>query len=569
MTRLWSCSRTNSFDKSLSKTNRNMNVFKKLVCIVMTIILISACKEKSEKKGTVKYERPNIIIIMSDDMGYSDIAPYGGEIETPNLTKLADNGIRLTQFYNTGRCCPTRASLMTGCYPHQAGIGHMTNSPESPGYHNYGVPEYQGFLSKNTVTIAEALKQNGYNTFMSGKWHLGYFGKEKWPKQRGFDKFYGIVPGAASLFKPVYPRGITRDNDTISISDPNYYTTDAFTDEAIKFLTDSKNEDNEKPFFLYLAYNAPHWPIQAPQEVVDKYKGKYMIGWQELREERYERMKTMGLIDPNWKLTLQDSRDWDSLNDEKKQEMDLRMAIYAAMVDRMDQNIGKLVDSLKVNNLLDNTVIIFLNDNGACAEFSELGSGPKEQLETKEGYILSYGKAWANASNTPYREYKHWLHEGGIATPFIVHWPDGISKEQRGNIINEYGFLPDIMATCLDLAEMDYPKEYNGNKIIPTSGKSLRPLFTENKRIHEEPIFWEHEGNKAVRFGKFKLVQKWSADKKDNWELYDMVSDRTETNNIISENKEKANELIGYYNTWASKNNVRDWEEIEEILKSR
>lgn len=544
-----------------------MNVFKKLSGIVLALILLCACKEQLKKKVIDKDERPNIILIMSDDMGYSDIAPYGGEIETPNLAKLADEGIRLTQFYNTGRCCPTRASLMTGCYPHEAGIGHMTNPPENPGQHNYGLPEYQGFLSKNTVTVAEVLKQNNYNTFMTGKWHLGYSGKEKWPKQRGFDKFYGIVPGATNLFKPEYPRGITEDNEAVTITDENYYTTDAFTDKAIEFITGSKKEDKEKPFFLYLAYNAPHWPIQAPQEVVDKYKGKYKEGWQKLRERRYERMKTMGLIDANWDLTLQDSRDWDSLSNEMKQEMDLRMAIYAAMVDRMDQNIGKLVDSLKVNNILDNTVIIFLNDNGACAEFSELGSGPKEQLETKEGYVLSYGRAWANASNTPYREYKHWLHEGGMATPFIVHWPKGISKEQRGSIINEYGFLPDIMATCLDLAQAEYPKEYKGNSIIPTSGKSLRPLFKENKRIHDEPIFWEHEGNKAVRHAKYKLVQKWEKGVKDNWELYDMEKDRTEMHNIIKQMPDKAEDMIALYEQWAQKTNVLPWDEVKEIIK--
>lgn len=542
-----------------------------LLIVILTIqlgLFLFSCKGKQEIHDA-KNIKPNIILIMSDDMGYSDIAPYGGEIETPNLTRLADNGIRFTQFYNTGRCCPTRASLMSGCYPQEAGIGLMTNPPENPREFDYGVPEYQGFLSKNTVTIAEVLQQNGYNTFMTGKWHLGYTDKAQWPLQRGFDKFYGIVPGAANLFKPEYPRGITKDNDTISIKDPNYYTTDAFTDEAIKFITSSKKENRKKPFFLYLAYNAPHWPIQAPQEVVNKYKGKYMKGWQKLREERYQRMKTMGIINSNWDLSPQDARNWDSLDDEKKQEMDLRMAIYAAMVDRMDQNIGKLMDSLKANNTLDNTIIIFLNDNGACAEFSELGSGPKEQLETKEGYVLSYGRAWANASNTPYREYKHYLHEGGIATPFIIHWPKGIHKERRGSIINEYGFLPDIMTTFLDFAQAEYPKEYKGNKIIPSSGKSLRPLLTENIRIHNEPIFWEHEGNKAVRLGKFKLVQMWSPIKKDNWELYDMEKDRTEMHNIISKETQTAEKMITMYNDWATRIKVLPWEQVLEIQKNK
>lgn len=543
-----------------------MNISKEIGIFLITAFTVWGCQEKADKKTAVKDDRPNIILIMSDDMGYSDIAPFGGEIDTPNLTALAEEGLKFTQFYNTGRCCPTRASLLTGCYPHQAGIGHMTNPPESPDQHDYEVPGYRGALNNNTVTIAEVLKDAGYRTLMTGKWHVGYTDQKMWPLQRGFDKFYGILSGAANLFKPEYPRGITLDNDTISISDPHYYTTDAFTDEAIKFIADTEDEKKPRPFFLYLAYNAPHWPIQAPQDVIDKYKGKYSGGWQKLREKRYARMKDIGLIDVNWKLTDQDSRDWDSLDDEKKKEMDLRMAIYAAMVDRMDQNIGKLVDSLKARGEYDNTVIMFLNDNGACAEFDELGSGPAEQLETKEGYVLSYGRAWANASNTPYRLYKHYLHEGGIATPFIVHWPKGIPQEKRGETIREYGFLPDIMATSVDLAEATYPIKYKGNDIVPTSGKSLRPLFQESpKRIHTEPIFWEHEGNKAVRLGKYKLVEKWDKDAKDNWELYDMEKDRTETDNLIESLPEKAEEMIALYDDWASKSNVLPWEEVEQI----
>jgi len=533
---------------------------------LLIILLLAACNRDNKEESTAEDGRPNIVLIMSDDMGYSDIAPYGGEIETPNLTALAENGLKFTQFYNTGRCCPTRASLLTGCYPHQTGIGHMTNPPENPDSHDYGVPGYRGALNTSTVTMAEVLKDAGYRTLMTGKWHLGYTNKEFWPLQRGFDRFYGIIPGATNLFKPEYPRGITVGNDSITIDDADYYTTDAFTDEAIRFISDTEDDKKDSPFFLYLAYNAPHWPIQAPQEVIDKYKGKYKDGWQALREKRYARMQEMGLVDSNWKLTEQDSRDWDSLDEEKKTEMDLRMAIYAAMVDRMDQNIGKLVDSLKARGAYNNTVIMFLNDNGACAEFDELGSGQAEQLETKEGYVLSYGRAWANASNTPYREYKHWLHEGGIATPFIVHWPKGIPREKYGETIREYGFLPDLMVTAVDLADTNYPKEYKGNDIVASAGKSLVPLFRETpKRIHTEPIFWEHEGNKAVRLGKYKLVQKWDADETDNWELYDMEKDRTETADLMATHPEKAEEMIGLYEQWASKNKVLPWDEVQGI----
>lgn len=535
---------------------------KNLILLGLVIVSYYSCKQK--KINVPVDERPNIVLIMSDDMGYSDLAPYGGEINTPNLTTLAEGGIKFTQFYNTARCCPSRASLMTGCYPQQAGIGHMTNTPNNKNEHNYGVPEYQGKLSSNTMTIAELLKESGYSTLMSGKWHLSFHDKSQWPLQRGFDKFYGFIAGAGNYFKPEAPRNIYEGNEIVNITDEKYYTTDAFTDKSIEYIDATK--DKEKPFFLYLAYNAPHWPLQAPKEDIDKYRGRYLDGWENLRLQRYKRMKEMGLIDPSWRLSHDDIISWNSLDEKKKQEMDLRMAIYAAMVDRMDQNIGRLVADLKARNLYDNTIIMFLNDNGACAEFDELGSGPKEQLETKKGYALTYGKAWANASNTPYRMYKHWLHEGGIATPFIVHWPKGISKDIKGNIVNQYGFLPDIMATCLDLAQIEQPKEYNGNIITQHSGESLKPLFSGiPKQLHTEPIFWEHEGNKAVRLGKYKLVQEWKEGNEDNWELYDLENDRTETNNLITKMPNKANKMIVMYNEWATRIKVLPWDEVIKI----
>ncbi|MBB5268752.1 arylsulfatase [Algibacter amylolyticus] len=537
----------------------------RLIALVYLSILTSCGQKVPSPKGN-NNERPNIILIMSDDMGYSDLGCYGGEIDTPNLDALANNGLRFTQFYNGARCCPTRASLISGCYPHQTGIGHMTNPHNSDEY-DYGVPEYRGFLSKNNVTIAEVLKDAGYTTLMTGKWHLGDANKSQWPLQRGFDKYYGILEGASNYFKPKYPRGITFMNDTITEKAKDYYTTDAFTDYAIKFIDDSKQEDKEKPFFLYLAYTAPHWPIQAPQKIVEKYKGKYLEGWTKLRETRYARMKALGVIDENWELTSQDSRDWNSLSDEQKIEMDTRRAIYSAMVDRMDQNIGNLVNHLKTQNMFDNTLIIFLNDNGACAEFSELGSGNPNHLETKKAYnALSYGRAWANASNTPYKEYKHWTHEGGIGTPFIVHWPKMISKENQGKIISEYGFLPDIMASCVDVAQTNYPKAYEGNTIVPASGKSLVPLFKgENKQIHNEPIFWEHEGNKAVRLGKYKLVSKWEKEKETNWELYDMETDRTEMHNLANVRREKVDELRSMYDHWEKEKSVFAYSEVLKI----
>jgi arylsulfatase A-like enzyme len=535
--------------------------------VLCCIVLFSRCS------GPGNPVRPNIILIMADDMGYSDLGCYGGEIRTPNLDRLAEDGIRFTQFYNAARCCPTRASLMTGLYPHQTGIGHMTNYPGDSLAHDYGLPGYRGYLNRNCVTIAEVLQQAGYTTLMTGKWHLGYFGKEKWPLQRGFDRFYGIIPGACNYFHPAYPRGITYGNDTISIRDDDFYTTDAFTDSAIQFISESVGKESGsdgKPFFLYLAYNAPHWPLNAPPEDIERYRGKYMDGWQAARLRRYERMIEMGLVDQEWELTPQDSREWDTMNGEKKREMDLRMAIYAAMIDRMDQNIGRLVAFLEKEAILDNTLIMFLSDNGACAEFAELGSGPAEQLGTEQGYVLSYGRAWANASNTPYRKYKHWVHEGGISTPLIIHWPGVMPQKERGILVDEYGFLPDIMATCLDAAGATYPLEYGEHPIHPLAGKSLLPMVRGNNGpIHTEPIFFEHEGNKAVRMGKYKLVEYWDGDTEGKWELYDMEADRTEMNDLAGIMPEKVEEMRALYQEWAAANMVRPWDEILRIIRKK
>lgn len=541
-----------------------------LICISIVLIFWSCTGTNSENaqlsEETGNNERPNIILIMSDDMGYSDIGCYGGDVNTPNLDHMANNGLRFTQFYNTARCCPTRASLMTGLYPHQTGIGHMTNTPKDFEQHDLGVPQYRGFLNNTSVTLAEVLREAGYATLMAGKWHLGIRDTSKWPLQRGFDKFYGIIPGASNFFKPVHPRGITYMNDPVEVTDENYYTTDAFTEYGIKFIEESQQQNSEKPFFLYLAYTAPHWPLNAPTGDIEKYVGKYMEGWTELRKKRFAKMKEMGLIDENWELTPQDAREWDTLDEEKKKEMDLRRAIYSAMIDRMDQNIGKLVSYLETNDLKDNTVIIFLNDNGACAEFSELGSGPAEQLGTKEGYVLSYGRAWANASNTPYREYKHWVHEGGIATPFIVHWPNGIAGSRKGSLVRNYGFLPDIMATFIDLAGAEYPQAYKGNAITPTAGKSLVPVLTDgDQKVHNEPVFWEHEGNKAVRLGKFKLVSKWDKERDTQWELYDLEKDRTEMNNLAAEMPKKLDEMMAMYDAWAEKNNILPYDTVQYL----
>ncbi len=495
-------------------------------------------------------QRPNIILIMADDMGFSDIGCYGGEINTPNLDRLAEGGLRFTQFYNTARCCPTRASLMTGLYQHQAGMGGMVGS-RGPG-------PYQGYLNDKCVTIAEALKSAGYTTLMSGKWHVGK-ARPHWPTDRGFDKYFGLISGAANYWDitKTKAKGVKRqmamDDKPWTPPKEGFYMTDAFSDNAVNFLDEYGGGD--KPFFLYLAYTAPHWPLHAWPEDIEKYRGKYMAGWDELRSRRHKRMIKMGLVDAKWKLSPRpkDVKPWDSLDEEKKKEMDLKMAIYAAQIDRMDQGIGKVLAKLKELGKEDDTLVLFLADNGGCAEGGIWGFDRRKNGLPPGGVdsYMSYGESWANASNTPFRRYKKWVHEGGIATPLIAYWPAGVL--QKGKLTDQPGHLVDIMATCCDVAGATYPQTYKGKEITPLEGKSLLPVFKKGTRKGHEAIYFEHSGNRAVRQDSWKLVSV----KKGEWELYDLQADRTETNNLIERNPDKAKELKALYIAWANRCGVK------------
>lgn len=506
-------------------------------------------------------ERPNIILVMVDDMGFSDLGCYGGEIQTPHLDRLAVGGVRFDQFYNSGRCCPTRATLLTGLHPHQTGIGHMTLTPTGKPKPN--VPAtYQGFLNRNCVTIAEVLGRHGYKTLMTGKWHLGMHESSVYPLARGFDRFYGSLAGATRFFFPEHPRGMTGDNAPVdmpkSTTDDAFYTTDAFTDHAIRFIKDHQSANAASPFFLYLAYTAPHWPLQAFEEDIAKYRGKYRAGWQKLRESRYQKQIELGLIRPSWKLSppSESIPEWDSLSTDKQDEMDLKMAVYAAMIDRVDQNIGKLVGQLTEQRLLDSTLILFLSDNGACQEGGMLGRGEFKDVEQRNREAAnSYGEAWANVSSTPFRLYKHFAHEGGAATPFFMHWPARIKP--RSQWYREPAQLIDILPTLMDVAGADYPKQFDGNQITPLDGISLRPAFDGQTLDRESPIFIEHEKNAFVRDGRWKLVGRAVATTRGTdptkWELYDMHSDRTETNDVVQSNATLAFRLAGQWEAWAER----------------
>ncbi len=500
-------------------------------------------------------DRPNIVLILADDMGYSDIGCYGGDILTPNIDELATNGVRMTQFYNTSRSCPTRASLMTGLYQHQAGIGWMSEDPykgtdKDP--KDWAVPEYRGSLNKRCVTIAEVLKSAGYHTYMAGKWHLGMHGEEKWPLQRGFERFYGILAGACSYFRPEGGRGLTLDNTKLPAPDAPYYTTDAFTENAMSFIGQQKDDN---PFFLYLAYNAPHWPLQAKDEDIAKFYKYYREkGWDAVRKEKHARMVELGIIDSNLGFAEWENRAWNQLTEKEKDNTAYRMAVYAAQVHAMDYNIGRLVNFLKEKNKYDNTLIIFLSDNGACAEpHNELGGGRQEDINNPaiSGHP-SIGRAWAQVSNTPFRKYKQRAYEGGISTAFIMTWKNGLASKEN-TWCRTPAFLPDIMPTLISVAKAKYPKEYDGNKIQPLVGKNIMPAIRGEKKTIHDYMYWEHQGNRAIRWKNWKAV--WDQVGK-TWELYDIDNDRIESKNLSTVSPKILNKLTKKWDKWAEDTKV-------------
>ncbi len=522
-----------------------MQKIKTIGCIIF-LLVISNC--------IFSQQRPNIILILADDMGYSDISCFGSEIPTPNLDKLASKGVRFTQFYNGARCCPTRASLLTGLFPHEAGIGQMTeNSTDTSAYH-WGTEGYQGYLNHHCVTLAEVLSAAGYHTYMTGKWHLGMQQQDRLPLQRGFEKYYGVLDGAMSYFKPQGGRGLWYMNTKQPPPQGNYYTTDAFTDSAIAFL---KEQKDSKPFFLYLAFNAPHWPLQAKAEDIQKFAGVYDKGWDKIRAERYARQKQMGIVDANTKLSQRDTsvRAWDELADSDKNNVAYRMQVYAAQVSCIDQNVGKLIATLKEKNQLDNTLIIFLSDNGACPEpYKELGGGAQSDINNGAlSTAISYGEGWANASNTPYRKWKRETEEGGISAPFIMYWPKGIGDKEQNSIVTTPSYLPDIMPTLLDVGNAKYPAIFKGNTIYPLTGRSLAPVLKGDTISKHEYMYWEHEGWQAVRKGNWKAVK----DKKGTtWSLYDLSTDRDEEQNLASKNEDILNDLVIHWNQWREEDYV-------------
>lgn len=531
--------------------------------------VLASCKE-APKEDT----RPNILVILADDLGYSDLSCYGGEIQTPNLDRLAQNGLRFTRFYNASRSCPTRASLLTGLYPHQAGIGRMTFDQHLPGY--------RGTMTHNGVTIAEALKESGYHTGMIGKWHVAetplredqrqwlahqvqydeFAPKDNYPTYRGFEEFYGTIYGVVDFFDPF---SLVSGEDPVYEVPKDYYSTIALSDSAVAYI--NRYGESDKPFFMYLSYHAPHWPLHALPEDIKKYEDVYKVGWDAIREKRYARMKELGIfgemddfLSPrqfNESWTENPTAQWDAH----------AMAVHAAMVDRMDQEIGKVLRTLEATGQLENTLILFMSDNGCsnedCQNYSEgendrpaeMRNGEKiiyprqkEVLPGPENTYASIGARWANVANTPFRFWKAKSYEGGICTPMIAHWPKGISQK-KGAITTQSGHVIDLMATCLELSGAEYPTEYNGNKIIPYAGKSLVPVFqSENNRMPGRDLCFEHFNERALIDAEgWKIVR---TARGEAWELYNLNEDRTELKNLASLYPDRVQEMEKRYLQW-------------------
>ncbi len=547
----------------------------------MAIALLAACSgNHKNESAAARDKRPNIVLILADDLGYSDLGAYGGEIQTPNLDALAANGIRFTSFYNTSRCCPTRASLLTGVYNHQAGIGEMTTDRHAPGYY--------GHLTDSVVTLAEILKEAGYHTAMSGKWHVSttieqptkeeqlkwlnhqashpYFSPvEQYPVNRGFEKYYGNIFGVVDFFDPF---SLVSGTQPVEKVPADYYHTDAINDTAAAYVRELGKSG--QPFFLYVAHTAPHWPLQALPEDIKKYENTYKAGWDAIREARYKRMIEKGIIDPaTTPLSERIGKELSWENNPDK-EWDARaMAVHAAMVDRMDQGIGRIVEALRQAGQLDNTLIIFLSDNGASPEnCMRYGPGFDRPSETRDGKKISYpvnkdvmpgpqtsfasiGERWANVVNTPYRYAKAQSYEGGVRTPVIAHWPAGIRS--KGGFTGQAGHVMDFMPTFMELAHANYPSTYKGQSIRPYTGISLVPALQGKESSSPRALYNEHFGARYVREGEWKLV---SLSGDTTWHLYQVSRDQSETRDVAAQHPDIVARLSRQWQEWARTHDV-------------
>ncbi|MHB1556465.1 MAG: arylsulfatase [Isosphaeraceae bacterium] len=547
--------------------NRQTNRLRVLggISVAAAIVAIGASRAED---GPDSARRPNFVVIVLDDLGYGDLGCYGGEIRTPNIDRLAAGGLRFTRFYNAARCCPTRASLLTGLYPHQVGLARNGQD-----------------LTRDGATIAELLRARGYQTAMAGKWHLSqtrpldgrdagtrhlawlnhqaerdhpFARLDTYPVNRGFERHYGPIWGVVDYFDPFSLVDGTRPVEQVP---RDFYLTDAITEKSVGYIREMARED--RPFFLYVAHCAPHWPLHARPEDIARYRETYRRGWHALRESRYRRQVEMGLIDPATHPLpelMGRGPDWDALDDEARKHQSALMAVHAAMVDRVDQGVGSIVRALEETKRLENTVIVVLADNGASPE-RYLDPGFDRASQTRDGRPIRYrgrfepgsettwgyiGAYWANAANTPYRYWKAESFEGGCHTPMIVHWPKGLAG-RPGSTTAELGHVIDLMPTFLELASVTYPAKYAGHDLKPLEGRSLAPLWREPPRAGHPALFFEHEGGRAVIAGDWKLVARPRGD----WELYHIAADATETHDLAGREPRRAAELEQMWRAWA------------------
>ena len=587
--------------------------------------------------------KPNIILILADDLGFSDLGCYGSEIETPNLDSLANHGVRFTQMYNAARCCPSRASLLTGLYQHQAGVGFMVYADWGKGY--------EGSLNQSGITLGEALKHAGYTTFTSGKWHVASHRNppsQSLPENRGFDRSTVVRTHIDSYWKvlagcDIYRDGnllIPGDNENVNLKNPyqpekDFYTTEYFTDVALEYIDDALMEE-DKPFFLYLTYNAPHFPLEAPDETIAKYEAKFEDaqwvtefgdGWDDMREKKLARQKALGIVPQDQKLPrvhyfnnrrvmpgFQTGVNhnplpyWDHLPESVQSEARFRRAIYNAQIDNMDENIGRIVSKLKEEKIFENTLILFVSDNGSSGEMGVFGThfeggrydyekgsfcngefiqkGEREesgwsskdrlggvgykksnydQWKKFSGWATSQGQGWASYSNSPFRKFKKFTHEGGIASPLIVHWPKGF--QAAGAVSNRpYFHFIDIMPTLLDAAGVDYPKQYRGESRLPLEGVSMLPYLRDlNQSMPDRPLFWQHETHAAVRIGDWKLVTDNDRSEPIIWELYHLALDRSETKDVASEYPERVKRMASQWTSFADRVMVKPFPETRDL----
>ena len=548
-----------------------MNRISRQVWIYLLVLssLLSCQSSSQDNSEATEYQgtQPNVLVILLDDMGYADLGCYGSELETPHIDALAAGGLRMTQFYNAARCCPSRASLLTGLYPHQAGMGHQNQDK--------GLPSYRGRIGEQAVTIAEVLQPSPYTTYQVGKWHVGNE-EPFWPGNKGFDQYFSLIEGAMSYYNQ-WPW--VRNQDTLRMvynggayrTDKHFFATDTFSDTAAAFIA---RHPKDQPFFMYLAYNAPHWPLHAKPEDNARFKGQYAMGWDSIRALRHQRMIDLEIIPPHTPLSKRFTEVpvWDELPDSMQLKWQVDMELYAAVMYRLDLGIGKVIRSLRESQQLEKTLILLLSDNGACHEdpTGPWSVYPEDGSPGSERSFPAYGLPWANVGNTPFRLFKSWLHEGGIRTPLIAYHPGWI---QAGQVNHQtVGHIMDLMPTILELAGMEYPLQFEGRTIIPTPGRSLVADLLGQATVGHQTLFWEHQFNRAVRQDEWKLV---AANKipgrgrMGEWELYNLWEDPIEANNLALQYPEKVDTMAEQYAKWAMQVGAYEKQVMDSLLQKK